>query len=60
VLGDIVVDYLRPVPADGGPVEVRVEVRHRTERFALAHVGITRADGATAALVRATADLVGA
>jgi len=60
VLGDLVVDYLRPVPADDQAVEVRVEVRHRTERFAVAHATITRADGATAALVRATADLLGA
>ncbi len=54
---DHVVDYLRPVPADGGAVEVHAELVHRAGRFAVAHGRILRADGAVAALVRTTAEL---
>jgi uncharacterized protein (TIGR00369 family) len=57
-LVDLVVDYLRPVPADGAHVEVRAEIVHRWGRFAVAHGSLTRADGAIAALVRSTTELV--
>jgi acyl-coenzyme A thioesterase PaaI-like protein len=59
VLGDVVVDYLRPLPADGSAVEVRITVAHRSERVAVAHARLSAADGAPAALVRAAVDLVG-
>jgi uncharacterized protein (TIGR00369 family) len=55
---DVVVECLRPVAADGDHVEVRTEIVHRTDRFAVAQARVARADGAIAALVRLAAELV--
>jgi acyl-coenzyme A thioesterase PaaI-like protein len=57
ILLDVVVDFLRPIRADGAPVEVRTEIRHRSARVVVALGSIDRADGATAALVHATIEL---